>query len=216
MRNMLLFIVLFAMAGCAVKKVNFDQLQDRNGLFYLVNSDKPFTGEVVSYANGRVEFEGEIKDGLREGLWSYYFPSGQKKIEGAYAYGLKEGTWTYWKDNGQQDVIEMYKMGKRLGNDGSPEPEVEKKDSIVQQQPVQPVVKEPEPKKDEPKKPKLVEWERLSGGPVKYLDGIPYTGLVVKHRPDGRLELEGEFYEGRRTGKWTFYDLFGNPRIRYY
>jgi hypothetical protein len=113
-------------------------------------------------------------------------------------------------------MIEMYKMGKKLGNEGGPEPEVEKKDTVVQKQAEQPVVKEPEPKKEEQKKPKRVEWERLSGGPVKYLNGIPYTGLVVKHRPDGRLELEGEFYEGQRTGKWTFYDLFGNPRIRYY
>lgn len=216
MKNILLVIVLFAIAGCAAKKVNFDQLQDRNGLYYLANSDKPFSGEVVSYVNGRVEFEGDLKDGLREGKWIFYYPSGQKKMEGAYAYGLKEGTWTYWKDNGQQDVIELYKMGKRLGNDSITGPEVVTKDSVVRKPAEEPASKVTEKKKEEPKKPRPVEWERLRGGPVKYLDGVPYTGPVIKHRPDGRLELTGEFYEGRRTGEWTFYDVFGNARITYY
>jgi len=216
MKKILLLIVLFAVAGCATKKINFDQLQDRNGIYYLTNSEKPFSGEVVAYANGRVEFEGDLKDGLREGIWVYYYPSGQKKAEGAYTYGLKEGTWTYWKDNGQQDVIEIYKMGKRLGNDGNPEPETAKADSLPVKTSEEPVVKVTEHKKEEPKKPKPVEWGRLSGGPVKYLDGIPYTGPVIKHYANGKLELEGEFYQGRRSGKWIFYDLFGNPRIRYY
>jgi len=216
MKNILFVIVLLAIVGCAAKKVNFDQLQDRNGLYYLANSDKTFSGEVVAYTNGRVEFEGDLKDGLREGTWVYYYPSGQKKMEGMYTYGLKEGTWTYWKENGQQDVIEIYKMGKRLGNDGNPEPEPAKKDSIVRKPAEEPAAKVVEKKKEEPKKPKPVEWERLKGGPVKYLDGIPYTGPVIKHRPDGRLELTGEFYEGRRSGKWTTYDLFGNPKVRYY
>jgi len=211
MKKVLFFAVVLAIAGCtAEKKVNFDQLQDRNGLFYLVNKDKPFSGEVVSYINGKVEFEGEINNGLREGIWTYYYPSGQKKMEGTFRDGLKEGTWTYWKDNGQQDVTEIYKMGTRLGNEGTASPGEKKTDSVVQ--PAAPGTE----KKAEPKPPKPVEWERLHGGPIKYLDGIPYTGRVVKHRPDGRLELEGEFTNGRRTGKWTTYDMFGHPRVKYY
>jgi len=216
MKNILLLIVLLAIAGCAAKKVNFDQLQDRNGLYYLTNSDKPFSGEVVAYANGRVEFEGDLKDGLREGEWTYYYPSGQKKMEGEYVYGLKEGTWTYWKENGQQDVVEIYKMGKRLGNDGNPEPGTANTDSVNQKPTEEPAAKVVEQKKVEPKTTKPVEWERLKGGPVKYLDGVPYTGRVIKHYANGHLELEGEFHEGRRTGKWIFYDLFGNSRIKYY
>jgi len=213
MKNVLLLTVLLAIAGCAAKKVNYDQLQNRNGLFFLTNSDKPFSGEVVAYVNGRVEFEGDIKEGLREGVWTYYFPSGQKKMEGAYASGLKEGLWTYWKDNGQQDVIEMYKMGQRLGNDGLPVPAI---DTVIQSPPETLIVKQVEKKKKEPEKPRPVNWSRLSGGPVKYLDGIPYTGPVVKYYPNGHQELEGEFYKGHRSGKWIFYDIHGNSRIRYY
>ncbi|NQV02988.1 MAG: hypothetical protein HQ542_10100 [Bacteroidia bacterium] len=34
------------------------------GLFYLVNDKEPFTGEIISYVAGKVEFEGEVKNGL--------------------------------------------------------------------------------------------------------------------------------------------------------
>jgi len=225
MKKMLFFVALLILVSCATKKINFSQLQDRNGLYYLVNEDKPFNGEVVSYVNGKVEFEGEIKNGLREGIWTYYYPSGQKKIEGLFTDGLKEGTWNYWKENGAQDVLEVYKMGKRLGNDGTVE-EPAKIDSAATPPPaaVQPkpaakpaTVAAKEEKKPEPQKPKPVVWERLRGGPIKTLDGIPYTGSVIKYYRDGATELEGQFTRGRRTGKWVFYDKFGNIKdVRYY
>ncbi len=219
MKQVFLFALLFTLAGCAAKKVNFDQLQDRNGLYYLVNDDKPFSGQVVSYVAGKVEFEGEVKNGLKEGNWTYYYPTGQRKMEGSFSDGLKEGTWNYWKENGQPDVIEIYKMGKRLGNDGTPEQEV-KKDSVPPPAPANAVKTEQKQeveKKELPKKTLPLEWERLRGGPVKYLDGIPYTGSVVKHYREGGLELQGQFNYGHRSGKWTFYDRLGNIRdVRYY
>jgi len=219
MKKVLIFVLLLALAGCAAKKVNFDQLQDRNGLYYLVNEDKPYNGEVVSYVSGKVEFEGDVKNGLKEGIWSYYYPTGQKKMEGQFSDGLKEGTWTFWKENGQPELTEVYKMGKRLGNDGIPEAEV-KKDSIPVAAPlpeVKPEVKPVPEKKEQARKPQPVEWERLHGGPIKTLDGRPYSGPVVKHFREGGRELDGQFYNGRRNGKWTFYDRFGNIKdVRYY
>ena len=225
MKKVLFFASLLLLVSCATKKVNFDQLQDRNGLYYLVNEDKPFTGEVVSYVNGKIEFEGDVKNGLREGLWTYYYPTGQKKIEGLFTDGLKEGTWNYWKENGTQDVVEVYKMGKRLGNEATIA-EPSKTDSTAtvtsaeatakpEAKPAPAEVKEV--KKKEPPKPKPVVWERLRGGPVKYLDGIPYTGQVIKYYRDGSTELEGQFNYGHRSGKWVFYDRFGNIKdVRYY
>ncbi len=219
MKKIYLFVLLLALAGCAAKKVNFDQLQDRNGLFYLVNEAKPFTGEVISYVAGKVEFEGEVKNGLKEGIWTYYYPTGQKKMEGQFTDGLKEGTWSYWKENGQPDVTEIYKMGKRLGNDGNPEVEV-KTDTLPQETVVpekKPASKNVTEKQVTPRKQLPVEWERLRGGPVKYLDGVPYTGPVIKHFRDGKTELEGQFSFGRRSGKWTFYTKYGNIKdVRYY
>jgi hypothetical protein len=222
-------LFLFILSCTTNKPVNFDQLQDRGGLFYLANDKEPFTGDVISYLGGRTVLEGHMKNGLRDGLWIFYYPSGQKQAEGNYVDGLKEGTWNYWKENGEQDVVEIYKMGNKLGNeqpvaaDSAALPADPAKPSgtskaAQQQTQVEEKVAEPEPVKvKQPEKPKPVVWERLRGGPVKTLDGIPYTGEVVKYFSGGGLELQGHFTNGHRSGKWTFYWPNGNVKdVRYY
>ena len=208
--------------ACSSERVNFSQLQDRNGLFYLVNKDKPFTGDIVSYSNGKVEFEGKIENGLREGPWTYYYPTGQKKAVGNYKEGLKDGNWTMFKENGVQETVEVYKYGKLLTNEGTVAETPQKTDTVkaVQEQEKVAAPSTPPPatttKKVE-KKQEAVVWERLKGGPVKYLDGVPYTGPVVKYQRNGQKELDGHFFRGQRSGKWVYYDKFGNVRdVRYY
>jgi len=237
MKNLFLFAAtMFLLISCATKQINFDQLQDRNGLYYLVNDKEPFTGEIISYSGGKVELEGTVKNGLREGLWVFYFPNGQKKMEGIYKDGLKEGSWTYWAENGEQDSLEVYKMGTRLGNDQPVAGQQEKPESTVPaSEPskpaagggskatgqAQPAVNQTqtvqESKKEEAPKP--VNWDWLTGGPVKYYQGRPYTGPVVKYYKEGSrgVYLEGHFTNGYRTGKWTYYDRAGRvTEIKYY
>ena len=55
--------ILVFLFACSSEKVNFSQLQDRNGMYYLINKDKPFTGDVIQYNNGKVELEGRIVEG---------------------------------------------------------------------------------------------------------------------------------------------------------
>lgn len=231
--------IVLLLGSCATKKVNFDQLQDRNGLFYLVNDKEPFTGEIVSYVAGKVEFEGEVKNGLKEGLWIYYYANGQKEMEGVYKDGLKEGTWSYWAENGEQDDQEVYKLGNRLGHEGArPDEEglsggTEMGSTHEAQEATQAETKSSgtslggtigggsaETKKaEEPQKPKAVNWDNLTGGPVKYYQGRPYTGPVVKWYKEGARGkyIDGYFTNGYRTGKWTFYDRAGRVKdIKYY
>lgn len=217
--------VLMMLIACSSEKVNFSQLQDRNGLFYLVNKDKPFSGEVESYLNGKIEFEGKIENGLREGPWLYYYPSGQKKAEGTFKEGLKDGNWISYKENGVQDVLEVYKYGKLLTNQGTVVEPLAKKDSVipapVNEKVAAPVNPRPATttKKVEKveKKQEVVVWERLKGGAVKFLDGIPYTGAVIKYQRNGQKELEGNFFQGKRSGKWVYFDKYGNVKdVRYY
>ena len=221
--------ILIAAVSCSTnKQVNFEQLQDRGGLFYLANDQEPFTGDVVSYQAGKPVMEGHMKNGLRDGLWVFYYTSGQKQAEGYYKDGLKEGTWNYWLENGEQDVTEMYKMGNKLGNETAwssdsvtapPDP-AKPASKTAKPQPAQ-VQPEPEPQPvqtaKEHEKPKPVVWERLRGGPVKTLDGVPYTGDVVKYFKTGGMELQGHFTNGHRSGKWTYYWPNGNVKdVRYY
>lgn len=211
--------IILIVSSCATKKINFDQLQDRNGLFYLVNDKEPFTGEIVSYKAGKVEFEGEVNNGLKEGLWIYYFPNGQKEMEGVYREGLKEGTWSYWAENGELNDQEVYKLGNRLGN-GEVWPATEglSNESETEQVSAQ-KSSTAKPQEVEPQLPKAVNWDQLTGGPVKFYLGQPYTGPVVKWYKEGARGkyIDGYFTNGYRSGKWTFYDRAGRViDIKYY
>jgi antitoxin component YwqK of YwqJK toxin-antitoxin module len=204
-------VILTILVACSSERVNFSQLQDRSGMFYLVNSDKPFTGEVVSYANGKIEFEGKIEKGLRETTWIYYYPNGQKKMEGNYREGVKDGTWTYWKDNGTKEGTELYKYGKLLSSEGTITTDV-KPDTVKVVVPT-PVA----PPKAVEKKQQAIVWERLHGGPVKYLDDVPYSGPVVKYQKNGIKEFDGYMSRGKKSGKFVYYDKKGNIKdVRYY
>lgn len=218
-------IIVFLLFACASEKVNFSQLQDRSGLYFLVNSDKPFTGEVISYLNGKVEFEGKIEKGLREAIWTYYYFNGQKQMEGNYREGVKDGSWTYWKDNGSPAGNELYKFGKLLSKEGIV-PGDEKTDTtrvVTNAAPAVAVVKTtpvpsaPASAKKVEKKEEPVIWERLHGGPVKSLDGLPYSGPVVKYQKSGLKEFDGYMSRGKKSGKWIYYDKRGDIKnVRYY
>ena len=67
--------------------------QVRNGLFYLPNQQKPYSGEnlCVYLSNGQYYSQGDINKGLRT------------------------GEWTYWKKNGQREKVEYYKDGEIVG-----------------------------------------------------------------------------------------------------
>ena len=74
----------------------------------------------------------------------------------------------------------------------------------------------PEPKKVVAKQ-QAIAWERLHGGPVKFLDGVPYTGPVVKYQKNGLKELDGYFLHGKKSGQWTYYDKKGHIKdVKYY
>lgn len=209
-------VILTILVACSSERVNFSQLQDRSGMFYLVNSDKPFSGNVVSYINGKIEFEGKIGKGLRENTWTYYYPNGQKKMEGNYKEGVKDGTWTFWKDNGTQEGLEIYKYGKLLSNEGNVSQDVKPDTSHAVVVATPPTTPPPSvPKKIEKKQ--AVSWEKLHGGPVKFLDGVPYTGPVVKYQKNGMKEFEGYLTSGKKSGKWVYYTKKGDIKdVKYY
>ncbi len=228
--------IILMLAACSSERLNFQQLQNRNGIYFQANKDKPYTGEIVSFVNGITEFEGQMENGLKKGTWTYFYPNGQKKMEGSFTEGQKEGNWITWKENGQQEKLEIYKTGKVLTADGRLiDPEAIVTDTVIEvvAEPVQATVaaparparktvvekqEKPEPRvvREEPQQQPIA-WQRLRGGPVKTLDGIPYTGPVVKYQSNGEKELDGYFERGRKSGKWTYYDKKGNIKVfKYY
>ena len=91
------------------EEIIFDDLAEREGLFYKKFTDVPFTGKTTG------QTQETYKDGVIDGPCEYYFASGQLGEKGTYANGKKEGPWVSYHDNGQLSWKGEYKNGKKEG-----------------------------------------------------------------------------------------------------
>jgi antitoxin component YwqK of YwqJK toxin-antitoxin module len=69
------------------------------------------------WENGQKEIEGTFKDGEIDGLTTRWYEDGQKLYERYLKYkdGEFDGFFIYWYKNGQKESEETYKNGKRDG-----------------------------------------------------------------------------------------------------
>ena len=108
-------VFVAALVGCE-KIIDAEQLQDRQGIGYEVNSTEPFTGTVISrYENGQKKSEGNFVAGKPEGIDSRWYEGGQKKLQARWAAGQLEGIATKWNENGQKKSEANYVSGQRDG-----------------------------------------------------------------------------------------------------
>jgi antitoxin component YwqK of YwqJK toxin-antitoxin module len=64
------------------KEIEMSKLENRHGVFYEPNQEKPYTGKVLEYYdNGQKKVEGTFKDGKREGFSIFWDKNGQKQVE---------------------------------------------------------------------------------------------------------------------------------------
>ena len=81
--------MLMAIGGCS-NEVTLDQIVERGGLTYEVNSQTPFTGSAVVYfENGQFRYKENYKDGKRDGLTEGYYEDGQLKYKENYKDGVE-------------------------------------------------------------------------------------------------------------------------------
>ena len=128
MNKFLPILCLLIIASCS-KEIPFDQLVERNGIYYEVNSQTPFNGASVSYfENGQLKMKSSYKDGCLEGLHESYYENGQLKEKGIYIeiidipkfcsndldldYGYYDGLHVSYYENGQLNKKENYKDGQ--------------------------------------------------------------------------------------------------------
>ena len=94
--------------------VNEKELEEREGIYYLVGSDAPYTGKVFDlWKNGKKRWEANYKDGKKEGLEVQFYENGQKRIETNSKDGMDK--ITRWYKNGQKEGEENYKDGSLDG-----------------------------------------------------------------------------------------------------
>ena len=98
-----------------VEGVNVEELEQREGIYYLVGSDTPYTGKATSlYENGQKWSEANFKDGKLDGLAVGWHENGQKESEVNFKDGKFHGLWTEWHKNGQKKSERNYKDGKEV------------------------------------------------------------------------------------------------------
>ena len=80
-------------------------VQKRNGVVFLPNKTKPFSGQnLCIYDNQQYKVKGEFTEGLKDGNWTYWAKNGIKKTEETYELG-----------NIQTKTIFSSKLGRRAG-----------------------------------------------------------------------------------------------------
>jgi|AntAceMinimDraft_14_1070370.scaffolds.fasta_scaffold10487_4 antitoxin component YwqK of YwqJK toxin-antitoxin module len=95
-------IAIFAV-GCGEKVVDYDKIVERDGVFYEVNSEEPFTGRAVAwYENGQKEGESVFLNGRPHGKSTGWYENGQKEVEKEARHGKRIGKTKRWKENGER------------------------------------------------------------------------------------------------------------------
>jgi antitoxin component YwqK of YwqJK toxin-antitoxin module len=108
----LILSLLFILVGCST---DIESLQERNNLYYKVNSDKPFSGSILTkYESGQKKTKGYLKEGKWEGLYTEWYKNGQMRYEGTYKNGKEDGLCTGWYENGKKKSKGTFKDGDGL------------------------------------------------------------------------------------------------------
>ena len=82
-------LMIFLLVSCAT---DYESLEEKEGKFYKINSEKPYSGKVNIYdLNKNIKERFNILDGNKDGSYFKYFDDGNVQIKGSYNSGKKEG-----------------------------------------------------------------------------------------------------------------------------
>lgn len=114
----LVFLVWLAVAGLGT--LTAQRLNDK-GLYVVDNgstdalfNSELFSGVISENKNGlRSEFT--VKEGVVEGIATYYYTSGKPMESGTFTKGLKDQKWVRYNENGSILGVAFYNLGKKTG-----------------------------------------------------------------------------------------------------
>jgi len=94
--------------------MEFNNLINKNGIYYPV-SKTPFTGKhVLKYKNGNKKREYNFKNGLFNGMCTEWYENGNKYRVSFYKKGVLDGNVAGWDKNGLLMFNNKYKDGKKI------------------------------------------------------------------------------------------------------
>ena len=93
-------------------KENNVNLVERNGVWFEVNSQEPFTGVAESfYGNGQLQNKIDMKAGLQDGLFELYYPNGLLHQKVNMKAGLQDGLFEDYYEDGEVKEKSNFKAG---------------------------------------------------------------------------------------------------------
>jgi hypothetical protein len=118
-KTLLTILPLLLIIGCSQKPVEETILIEKDGVMYLPDSDKPYTGEVfTNYSTGEKEYQGTYENGLLV-QYSYLNKDGNERVPVNGENLIDRGGLLY-ETNGQKpytgDVFELFDNGKKYYN----------------------------------------------------------------------------------------------------
>ncbi len=116
-RLLLIVLPLLLVVGCSKEPINYEEtLNERDGVFYTKDSNKPYSGLVFSiHSNGFYSEQGTLEDGKKHGLWIQNYENSKLYIEENYNYGVKNGSFKKYDRNGEELEISNYLNGQYHG-----------------------------------------------------------------------------------------------------
>ena len=137
MKKLLSILFVLIITSCS-KEVPSDQLVERNGVYYEVNSQTGFTGTSISYdsnghllekttykngkydgtrevywENGKLMMRETYKNGKRDGISETYYKNGKLLLKSSYKDGEPDGVWETYYENGKVEMRYSEKEGER-------------------------------------------------------------------------------------------------------
>ena len=113
MKKLLTILCLVLLVSCSPPpEVPSNQLVERQGVTYEVDSTTPFTGISVRYYEGNyLEYRKNYKDGKEDGPYESYHENSELWMRGNFKDGKYDGLWEYFDDERNLTKTENYKDG---------------------------------------------------------------------------------------------------------
>jgi len=113
---LLLIMTVISFVSCSEKEIDFDNLVERNGKAYEVNSEKPYSGKISKKNNkGQFIITGHYNNGLKDKEWVEYYKNGQKSKVSNFSKNKLNGIQEFYTNKGQLVSKLKYNDGLKNG-----------------------------------------------------------------------------------------------------
>lgn len=118
---LILFVLAAALSSCAKKTEQEIVSRWPDGTVQKVyhyerkGEVREKVAEESFYSSGQKEMYGRYRNGVRHGLWTYWFKNGRKWSESAFENGLRTGKSVVWLESGFKNYEGNYSKGRPHG-----------------------------------------------------------------------------------------------------